>query len=285
MESSDYLALTTPVVYRHPPHGIHCRESWQGDHDLSRRYNKEEVLPESGPRKGEAAKLKIADAFNRFIKAFEVEGECAGFCGLYGFTSFNAVRYFENIEVKDTTMEKNDAPDIYYIMYRDLIVFDHYNNTVTLVTLSTGEDEGATQLAEMEKAMNKGNVQPYGFKAIGETTSTLSDEEHKANIRQCVKHCLRGDVFQIVISRRFVQRYEGTTSSSTGHCVYQSVTYCSTSTSWLPHLRQQSRDSQSHRRRHGVIDPLLGQQSEPQPSSTRSTLSFYATTLRRMLSM
>ena len=170
---------------------------------------KEEVLPESGPRKGEAAKLKIADAFNRFLKAFEVEGECAGFCGLYGFTSFNAVRYFENIEVKDTTMEKNDAPDIYYIMYRDLIVFDHYNNTVTLVTLSTGEGEGATQLAEMEKAMNKGNVQPYGFKAIGETTSTLTDEEHKANIRQCVKHCLRGDVFQIVISRRFVQRYEG----------------------------------------------------------------------------
>lgn len=82
-------------------------------------------------------------------------------------------------------MEKNDAPDIYYIMYRDLIVFDHYNNTVTLVTLSTGEGEGATQLAEMEKAMNKGNVQPYGFKAIGETTST--SDEHKANIRQCVR--------------------------------------------------------------------------------------------------
>ena len=57
--------------------------------------------------------------------------------------------------------------------------------------------------------INKANVKPYGFHPIGESTSTLTDEEHKANIRKCVKHCLRGDVFQIVISRRFVQKYEG----------------------------------------------------------------------------
>ncbi len=54
---------------------------------------------------------------------------------LYGFTTFNAVRYFENIPVKDTTMEKNDAPDIYYIMYKDIIVFDHFNNTMELIAL------------------------------------------------------------------------------------------------------------------------------------------------------
>lgn len=172
-----------------------------------------EPLPATGPGCGEACKLAIAAAFGRFLQAFSVEGDHAAYCGLYGFTSFNAVRYFENIEVKDTTMERNDAPDIYYIMYRDLIVFDHYNNTMTLLTLTEVEVEadtrGAARLDELERAINRGNVKPYGFRAVGEVTSTLTDEEHRANVRRCVKHCLRGDVFQIVISRRFVQRYEG----------------------------------------------------------------------------
>ena len=57
--------------------------------------------------------------------------------------------------------------------------------------------------------MNKANVHAYDFHPTGETTSPLTDEEHKANIRQGIKHCLRGDVFQIVIARRFIQKYEG----------------------------------------------------------------------------
>ena len=158
---------------------------------------------------GEACKLAIVKDFDNFIHRFHIEGEGANFCGLYGYTAFNAVRYFENIEVKDTTMAKNDAPDIYYILYRDLIVFDHFNNTMTFITLAKNSDDGDRQLADLQRAVNKASVKPYSFHPVGEATSTLTDEEHKANIRRCVKHCLRGDVFQIVISRRFVQRYEG----------------------------------------------------------------------------
>lgn len=108
-------------------------------------------------------------------------------------------------------MEKNDAPDIYYIMYKDIIVFDHFNNTMELIALQESEDSHSSlpELDELLKAVNKANVKPYDFHPVGETTSTLTDEEHKANIRRCIQHCLRGDVFQIVVSRRFVQKYEG----------------------------------------------------------------------------
>ena len=108
-------------------------------------------------------------------------------------------------------MEKNDAPDIYYIMYKDIIVFDHFNNTMELIALQESEDPHSSlpELDELLKAVNKANVKPYDFHPVGETTSTLTDEEHKANIRRCIQHCLRGDVFQIVVSRRFVQKYEG----------------------------------------------------------------------------
>lgn len=143
-------------------------------------------------------------AIHALIDCIQVEGDFKEFCGLYGYTSFNAVRYFEDIAVKDETQERNDAPDMLYILYKDVIVFDHFNNTLTIVTLG---DE--TELDTIYKQMNKANVQAYDFHPVGETTSPLTDEEHKANIRKGIKHCLRGDVFQIVLSRRFIQKYEG----------------------------------------------------------------------------
>lgn len=149
-------------------------------------------------------KLAVAKAMNDFLGSFYVEGEGCQYYGIFGFTSANAVRYFENIPVKDTTMERNDAPDILYILFKDIIVFDHFNNMIDFVTLGT-----ADELQNLLTAANKPNVKPYGFHAVGGATSTLTDEEHKANIRRCVRHCLRGDVFQIVISRRFIQKYEG----------------------------------------------------------------------------
>ena len=146
------------------------------------------------------------NAINDFIDRFSVDGEANEYCGLYGYTSFNAVRYFEDIAVKDTTMEKNDAPDMLYIFYRDIIIFDHFNNKMIIVTLS---ENGDAEIDSLMIKINKSNIQPYDFHPIGETTSPLTDEEHKANIRKGIMHCLRGDVFQIVLSRRFCQKYEG----------------------------------------------------------------------------
>ena len=205
MESSDYHGTENSRSFI----GVHPIASIAVGHGVvTATYPdgrvEEKELPAFGEGKGEKCKLAISKAFNDFIQAFHVEGEGSECCGLYGFTTFNAVRYFENIPVLDTTMEKNDAPDIYYIMYKNIIVFDHFNNTMQLITL--GEE---AELDALMKAINKANVKPYDFHPVGETTSTLTDEEHKANIRRCIQHCLRGDVFQIVVSRRFVQKYEG----------------------------------------------------------------------------
>ena len=205
MESSDYHGTENSRSFI----GVHPIASIAVGHGVvTATYPdgrvEEKELPAFGEGKGEKCKLAISKAFNDFIQAFHVEGEGSECCGLYGFTTFNAVRYFENIPVKDTTMEKNDAPDIYYIMYKNIIVFDHFNNTMQLITL--GEE---AELDALMKAINKANVKPYDFHPVGETTSTLTDEEHKANIRRCIQHCLSGDVFQIVVRRRFVQKYEG----------------------------------------------------------------------------
>ena len=74
-------------------------------------------------------------AIHQLIDHIQVSGDDAKICGLFGYTSFNAVRYFEDIPVKDETQAKNDAPDLLYILYKVVIVFDHFNNTLKIVTL------------------------------------------------------------------------------------------------------------------------------------------------------
>ncbi|KAA6317636.1 Anthranilate synthase component 1 [termite gut metagenome] len=149
----------------------------------------------------------VADALNGFIGRFKITGENVNVCGLYGYTTFNAVKYFEQIPIKESWDETNDAPDILYILYKYIILFNHFKNELTLVELlSDGEASG---LSELEAEIGNRNYASYNFSVKGAATSTLTDEEHKANVRRGVAHCHRGDVFQIVLSRRFVQPYVG----------------------------------------------------------------------------
>lgn len=150
------------------------------------------------------ANYRIEQALREFTDYFTVSGDFSDICGLYGYTAFNAVKYTEDIAVKDVTMERNDAPDMMYVFYKTIVVFDHFSSKLSIVTL--GDDTDAERIL---KRLNKDCGSGYVFKAIGDATSTLTDEEHKQNIRRGIAHCLRGDVFQIVLSRRFIQPYEG----------------------------------------------------------------------------
>lgn len=199
MESSDYHSgeNSKSFIGLHPigsisiSHGKAVGEYPDGrqtEHDISETYS-------------------AADAINEFIHSFEISGEHAHYCGLYGYTSFNAVRYFEHINVKDETQEKNDAPDMMYILFKDVIVFDHFSNELIIIELlSEGEED---DLDVLERDILNRTAHGYDFQRAGDCISTLSDEAHKANIRKGISHCLRGDVFQIVLSRRFIQHYEG----------------------------------------------------------------------------
>ena len=150
---------------------------------------------------------RVEDAISDFLAHFHVSGDYSNYCGLYGYTTFNAVRYFEHIDIKDSRDERNDAPDMLYILYKYLIVFNDFRNEMLLLEMLAPDEK--SRLDKVQALINNRNYTTYDFHAVGETTSTLTDEEHKANIRKCIAHCLRGDVFQVVPSRRFIQKYTG----------------------------------------------------------------------------
>lgn len=199
MESSDYhggennrsFIGLNPIARIEVGHGIATATFPDGTHE---RHAVSEDYP-------------VETAISDFLTRFQVSGEYAGYCGLYGYTTSNAVRYFEHIDVKDSTEAKNDAPDILYILYKYIIVFNDFKSEMVLVEMQ-GEGE-SSHIDTIERAIADRNYTSYEFHPVGPTTSTLTDEEHKANIRKGIAHCLRGDVFQIVLSRRFIQRFEG----------------------------------------------------------------------------
>ena len=151
--------------------------------------------------------FNVEKAMNRFINQFQVTGDNKNVCGLYGYTTFNAVKYFEHIPVKESHDEQNDAPDLLYILYKYILVFNHFKNELTLVEMLQ-EDE-ASRLEEIETLIENRNFASYNFQTAGPETSPITGEEYKAMVRQGIKHCLRGDVFQIVLSRRFEQPFKG----------------------------------------------------------------------------
>ena len=117
-----------------------------------------------------------SDALIRqFMSQFEFEGneQQISICALWGYTSSNAVRYFDNINVKDETKEINDAPDMLYVLFRFILEFDHFNNLLYLHELVPDGEE--PKIADLEHRLNRLNVPLYEFHPVGEVTSPLTD--------------------------------------------------------------------------------------------------------------
>lgn len=125
--------------------------------------------------------------------------------GLFGYLSHEAVRHFESITLNKNKSHFN-TPEIYYAVYQNIIAISLFNHEAHIFSNSlNGEDN----LDEIEKIIKKDNIATYQFEKKGEKSSNLSDEEFLALVQKGKEHCFRGDVFQLVLSRRFSQGFKG----------------------------------------------------------------------------
>lgn len=125
--------------------------------------------------------------------------------GLFGFISYDAVQYFEKIEI---TKKANDLaiPELFYAVYQNIIAINHFKNEAYLFCHSI---DNSNNIAEIEQLLQNKTFASYPFTKEGEAISNLTDEEFKSNVTLAKKHCHRGDVFQLVLSRRFSQTFKG----------------------------------------------------------------------------
>ena len=151
---------------------------------------------------------KLTEEFDSFIKEFTVEGNNpAGINGFFGYTSYDAIRYFEDVDPLNNKLENAEVPEFYYILYRFIIVVNHIKNELTIVeNILDGE---VSKTDDLTSVLNNNNITTYSFQTVGAESSYISDEEHIEMIKKGIAHCKRGDVFQIVLSRCFIQQFKG----------------------------------------------------------------------------
>ena len=125
--------------------------------------------------------------------------------GLFGYMAYDAVRYFEDVAISKKEDSVN-IPDIYYAVYQNIIAINHFKNEAYLFAHCYNSE---SNVDEMEQLLNVRTFSSYNFNKEGEPRSNLRDEEYKEQVELAKKHCQRGDVFQLVLSRRFSQKFKG----------------------------------------------------------------------------
>lgn len=153
--------------------------------------------------------INVVDEIYNFTKRFDTKTE-ENFKfinnGIFGYTSYDAVRYFEDIEIN----KKDDSvviPDMYYAVYKNIIAINHFKNEAYI--FAHCYEDTANNIDEIDKLINVQNFASYNFNSKGKINSNLTDDEFREHVELARKHCHRGDVFQLVLSRRFSQEFTG----------------------------------------------------------------------------
>jgi len=127
--------------------------------------------------------------------------------GLFGYTAFDAVQFFETISLTTANSVQPVIPLMRYRLYQYVIAFNHFKDELFICeNLIPGIE---TDIAIVESLIKSKDVPVFPFKVKGEESSNMTNEAYKDMVQKGIQRCMRGDVFQIVLSRRFQQSFIG----------------------------------------------------------------------------
>jgi len=155
------------------------------------------------PNQGE-----VPDIMNEYLGGFQVEGDTdpSIFNGLFGFTAYDGVRYFDTMKL-NAEKTTHSIPDLRYDLYKFVVALDHHKDQMIILE-NTFEDE-ESEIDSFSQELLEGLAGVFSFTREGQEESNLTDEEYKEMVTIGKQHCQVGDVFQIVLSRKFSQGFKG----------------------------------------------------------------------------
>ncbi|MCA4898124.1 MAG: anthranilate synthase component I family protein [Bacteroidota bacterium] len=129
------------------------------------------------------------------------------YAGLFGYMAYDSVRFFEKVDIKKNA---DAIPDIAYKLFRFVIVIDHFTNELYLFENRVqGVQYAGYSVDEVEQLIYSNRFATFKFVTVAEERSALTDEQYLQMVKKGIDHCHRGDVFQIVLSRRFTRPFRG----------------------------------------------------------------------------
>ncbi|MFW5886506.1 MAG: chorismate-binding protein, partial [Bacteroidota bacterium] len=153
--------------------------------------------------------INVPEKLNEYLHSFHVEEDLneSGINGIFGYCSYDAVQYFEDIKFKSPKGDKDAIPDIMYSFFKYIIVINHFKNTLYVVeNIFDGQESSIENVTSL---LYNRNFATYSFYSKDSESSNKTDEEYMKMVSRGKEHCKRGDVFQIVLSRQFSRPFEG----------------------------------------------------------------------------
>jgi len=151
-----------------------------------------------------------------FVRSFKVDQLDLPFVynGLFGYHSYDAVRYYEDVEIQSYQSDEQKIPEMLYQIFRYVVVIDHFKNELYLFEhyfQKAGEEavDPEISLGKVEQLIMNRNVPDFPFETVGKETSNFTDEAFLEVLQKGKDHCQLGDVFQIVLSRQYAQPFQG----------------------------------------------------------------------------
>ena len=166
------------------------------------------TYPDGGANQIEASRDNVTKAIHRFSKQFKTEtNPDYKFIhnGIFGYMAYDAVRYFEDIDISKKE-HSVDIPDIYYAVYQNIIAINHFKNEAYIFAHCF---EAKNNIDALLQLIQTKQYASYSFDSKSDITSNLTDQEYKSHVKLAKKHCARGDVFQLVLSKQFSQSFSG----------------------------------------------------------------------------
>ncbi|MGB2684098.1 MAG: anthranilate synthase component I family protein [Olleya sp.] len=150
----------------------------------------------------------VTEMIHKFTKRFKVKSdEDFKFInnGIFGYTAYDAVKHFEDVEISKKP-DSLEIPDVYYAVYQNIIAINHFKNEAYIFAHCF---ETENNIDEVLQLISSKNFATYKFTTNSDIQSNLTDDEYKDQVLLAKQHCARGDVFQLVLSKKFSQGFKG----------------------------------------------------------------------------
>ena len=160
-----------------------------------------------------APKEEVTDIVQNFMQSFQAKTPTNSVAtiaqGLFGYLSYEALHFFDNslLQINNIAINNNYIPLVRYRLYQYVIIINHYTDEILLC--ENNIDGVESKLQEVQNLLQSKDVPEYPFALNGNELSDINDQPYLENVQKGIQACKRGDVFQIVLSRSYIQGFTG----------------------------------------------------------------------------
>jgi len=163
------------------------------------------ILHVDGQRK---ERFDIRAEIKAYMEGISISGDedLSRYNAILGYAGYDAVQHFDTLSFDQKKIEES-IPRLRYDFFRHMIIFDHFHEIMHIIDYVPDGD--SSDMDHITGIINNRDITTYPFELDGDGYSNMDDASYMDMVSKGKAHCKRGDVFQIVLSRKYYQRFKG----------------------------------------------------------------------------